>query len=346
MSSAVTLGAVGDISLAGQVAEDALAHGLDWPFEKMRAILGRADVLFGNMESVAIPPDFPREELDPAGLISALPGEEIAAALRRAGFDIMNMAANHVLDAGSIGFDYTQACLENAGIVVGGIGYSQTEARQLKVVEANGLRLGFLCYGEDSNWTLGHTNPGFAYYQLDTVLEDVRRHRPEVDALIVSIHADLEFMPTPSVPRLRNSRAIAEAGATVVLQHHPHVPQGIEMANGCLICYSLGNFVFDAHTDSYMRNNGPHTAHSFVLLAEVTQDGVARSSACRSRSRNPRSSGRRHCRERSGRRCWPTWPTSTVSCKTRSSSSAPGGRRRGNAWPPCSASSPSATSTT
>lgn len=274
MSSAVTLGAVGDVSLAGQVAEDALAHGLDWPFEKMRAILGRADVLFGNMESVAIPPDFPREELDPAGLISALPGEEIAAALRRAGFDIMNMAANHVLDAGSIGFDYTQACLENAGIVVGGIGYSQTEARQLKVVEANGLRLGFLCYGEDSNWTLGHTNPGFAYYQLDTVLEDVRRHRPEVDALIVSIHADLEFMPTPSVPRLRNSRAIAEAGATVVLQHHPHVPQGIEMANGCLICYSLGNFVFDAHTDSYMKNNGPHTAHSFVLLAEVTQDGV------------------------------------------------------------------------
>jgi poly-gamma-glutamate synthesis protein (capsule biosynthesis protein) len=232
-------------------------------------VLNRADVLFGNMESVTIPPDFPREEIDPGGMISLLPGEEAAAALRRVGFDVMNMAANHVLDAGSMGLDHTRACLESAGIVAGGVGYSQAEARQLRVIERNGLRLGFVCYGEDSNWTMGHTNPGFALYELDTVVGDVRQHRSSVDALIVSIHADLEFMPTPSVPRLRNSRAIAEAGATVILEHHPHVPQGVEMVNGSLICYSLGNFVFDAHTDEYMKNNGPHTAHSFVLLVEL-----------------------------------------------------------------------------
>jgi hypothetical protein len=274
MGGAITLGAVGDISLAGQTGEEALAQGADWPFDKMRPVLARAEVLFGNMESVAIPPEFPREEIDPNGLISPLPGEEIAGALKRAGFDVMNMAANHVLDAGSMGLDYTRACLESAGIIVGGTGYSQAEARQVKIIERNGLRLGFLCYGEDSNWTLGHTNPGFAFYELDTVVEDVRKHRASVGALIVSIHGDLEFMPTPSVPRLRNSRAIAEAGATLILQHHPHVPQGAEMVNGCLVCYSLGNFVFDAHTDAYMSDNGPHTAHSFVLVAEIGEDGV------------------------------------------------------------------------
>ena len=274
MSDVITFGAVGDVSLAGQAGADARAHGVDWLFERMRPVLGRADVLFGNMESVTIPPDFPREEIDPSGLISPLPGEEAAAALRRAGFDVMNMAANHVLDAGSMGLDHTKACLESAGIVVSGVGYSQAEARQLRVIERNGLRLGFLCYGEDSNWTMGHTDPGFALYELDAVVEDVRQQRRSVDALIVSIHADLEFMPTPSVPRLRSSRAIAEAGATMILQHHPHVPQGAEMVNGCLICYSLGNFVFDAHTDDYMRNNGPHTAHSFVLLAELGRGNV------------------------------------------------------------------------
>lgn len=274
MGDVVTFGAVGDVALAGQAGEDAQAHGADWLFERMRPVLDRADVLFGNMESVTIPSDFPREEIDPAGMVSPLPGKEAAAALRRAGFDVLNMAANHVLDAGSVGLDCTRACLESAGIVAGGVGYSQAEARQLRVVERNGLRLGFLCYAEDSNWTMGHTNPGFALYELEAVLEDVRRHRDSVDALIVSLHADLEFMPTPSMPRLRSSRAIAEAGATLILEHHPHVPQGVEMVNGCLICYSLGNFVFDAHTDAYMSNNGPHTAHSFVLLAEVGRGAV------------------------------------------------------------------------
>jgi poly-gamma-glutamate synthesis protein (capsule biosynthesis protein) len=240
----------------------------------MGPTLARADVLFGNMGSVAIPDDYPRDQIDPAGLVSLLPGHEGAAALKRAGFDFMNMAANHVLDAGRVGMDHTRACLEGAGLVTGGIGYTQEEARQLRTVERNGLRFGFLCYGEDSNYTLGHTNPSYAYYELDTVIEDVRRCRSAVDVLVVSLHADLEFMPTPAVPRLRNSRAIAEAGATLLLQHHPHVPQGVEMVRGCLICYSLGNFVFDAHTSAYMRENGPHTAHSFVLLAGVGKDGV------------------------------------------------------------------------
>jgi hypothetical protein len=274
MPQTITFGAVGDISFARETGDEAEKHGPDWLFERMRPQLARADVLFGNMESVAIPPDYPRGEIDPRGLVSLLPGEEGAAALSRAGFHFMNMAANHVLDAGRTGLDYTKQCLEAAGLVTGGVGYSQEEARQLKVIERNCLRLGFLCYGEDSNYTLGHTRPSYAYYELETVLEDVRRHRSEVDALIVSLHADLEFMPTPSVPRMRNSRAMAEAGATMILQHHPHVPQGVEMVRGCLTCYSLGNFIFDAHTREYLKQNGPHTAHSFLLLAELGKDGV------------------------------------------------------------------------
>jgi len=106
------------------------------------------------------------------------------------------------------------------------------------------------------------------------VLEDVAKHKDAVDVLVVSIHADIEFMPTPSVPRLANFRAIANAGADIILGHHPHVPQGCEMIDGCLIAYSLGNFIFPAHSSGYMKGNGPHTAHSFLLLAEVTKDGV------------------------------------------------------------------------
>ncbi|MEW6355021.1 MAG: CapA family protein [Planctomycetota bacterium] len=273
-SDMITFGAVGDIAFRGETDKQVSLHGAGWPFEKMLPHLHRADLLFGNMESVAIPPDFPENQIDPAGLISRLPAEEIAAAIRRAEFDFMNLAANHVLDAGRLGMDYTKKTLEDAGLVTGGVGYSQAEARALKVIERGGIAFGFLCYGEDSNYTLGHTSPSYAYYEREAVVEDVRKHKGEVDVLVVSIHADLEFMPTPSVPRMRNSRAIAEAGAKIILQHHPHVPQGIEFMHGCLIAYSLGNFVFQAHTSEYMKNNGPHTAHSFLLLAEVGKDGV------------------------------------------------------------------------
>jgi hypothetical protein len=274
MQKSITFGAVGDVAFHRAIGEAMLRQGIDWPFARVRDVLGRADLLFGNMESVVLPPGYPANEVDPDGLISPLSGDQAAQALRDAGFDFMNMAANHVLDAGTVGMFHTQQCLREAGIATAGVGLTQLEARQLSVLERNGIRFGFLCYCEDNNYSLSTRGPCHAYYDVDTVVEDVQKFTSSVDVLVVSIHADIEFMETPSVPRRDNSRRIADAGAKIVLEHHPHAPQGIEMHNGCLIAYSLGNFVFNSHTSSYMKNNGPHTAHSFVLLAKVTAEGV------------------------------------------------------------------------
>jgi len=273
MSDIVTFGAVGDVAFTGETEERMVEHGCDWPFERVRHLLERADVLFGNMESVAIPGDYPEDEIDSAGMVSRIGGPEGAAALKRAGFDFMNLAANHVLDAGTVGMFHTRECLEAAGLATGGVGAKQAEARRLITLEKAGLRFGFLCYGEDSNYTLGTTGPCYAYYELDSVLADVAAARAAVDVLVVSIHADIEFMPTPSVPRLENSRRIARAGADIVLGHHPHVPQGVEMVGGSLIAHSLGNFVFNAHTSGYMKSHAPRTASSFVLLVEIGSGG-------------------------------------------------------------------------
>jgi len=270
----VTFGAVGDIAFHRGMAASLAANGLDWPFARVRPVLERARLLFGNFEFPFLPPGFPPQERDPGAALSVVPGPEGAQALCRAGFDFLNLAANHVLDAGSTGLDYTRACLQEAGIHTGGVGYSQDEARRMEVIERDGLTFGFLCYAEDGNWTLGATSPGPAYYELETVLQDVAKRRDEVDILVVSIHADLEFLPVPAPVRLANSRRIAKAGADIILEHHPHVPQGVEMAGGALIAYSLGNFVFGAHSDDYMKRHGPETAQSYVLLVDVDGDGV------------------------------------------------------------------------
>ena len=102
----------------------------------------------------------------------------------------------------------------------------------------------------------------------------MKKLRPQVDILVLSLHADLEFMETPAVWRRDMSRRLAQAGADLILEHHPHVPQGVERVGKTLIAYSLGNCFFDAHVDGYMKDNGPHTGHSFVLKVALSKEGI------------------------------------------------------------------------
>ncbi len=266
-----TFGAVGDLSFAGKMADATAAGGPAWPFERVQPYLREADILFGNMESVLLPPDYPDEQRDPKGMFSQF---DCTPSLQAGGFDFLNLATNHILDGGTVSMFHTRNTIEKAGIATGGVGRTQKTARKLRVLERNGLTFGFLCYCQDMNWILGAKGPGHACYEVDKVIEDVRAHRKEVDVLVASIHADIEFVDTPSVSRWQEFRSIADAGATLVLGHHPHVPQGIEMRNGSLIAYSLGNFLFPAHSSAYQRDNSPHTASTFVLLADVERKKV------------------------------------------------------------------------
>jgi hypothetical protein len=96
----VVFGAVGDINLSGTVASPAFTDGFDWAFQKMLPHLRKAELLFGNLESVVAPPDYPADQIDPKGLIGRC---DCAPALKRAGFGVLNLAQNHILDAGTRG---------------------------------------------------------------------------------------------------------------------------------------------------------------------------------------------------------------------------------------------------
>lgn len=267
----VTFGAVGDIAFCDEPGRYMQSRGAGWLLERVRPVLSQADVLFGNMESVTLPPDYPDEAIYSRGMVTKYDG---TPAVAEAGFDFLCLANNHVLDGGTAGMFHTKRLLERRGIAVGGVGRTEAEARRLVTLDKAGLRWGFLCYCEDCNYTFSSRGPGFAYYTREAVLEDIRRARPRVDVLVVSLHADLEFAETPCPERLANGRDFARAGATLVLMHHPHVPQGVERIGRSLVAYSLGNFAFDSHTSHYMKRNGPYTCLSFLLLAEVSRRGV------------------------------------------------------------------------
>lgn len=261
----VLLGACGDISFKTRLEKHVKEKGIGFAFEEVRQSMKKADILFGNSESLFLPDSHePRE-----GLICS---DSVAPCLKDGGFHILNLANNHLLDCGSFGLLHTYNTISDLGIEILGAGRNEEEATGLKVITRKGMKFGFLGYQEPNDCTYEGGGGRMAYFRLEEALEDIKRCKPLVDLLVVSFHGDMEFNPSPSLVKVNFCRTMAEAGADIILCHHPHVPQGVEYWNGSLIAYSLGNFAFD--TTGYMMNGYPHTARSHIFFVEVTDGKI------------------------------------------------------------------------
>ena len=274
----VRLIAVGDICLARGVKQTIEKHGADFVFAEVKSVLQRGDLLFGNLECVISRPGRP---LDPARVDMLAPAS-CAAALTRAGFTVLNIANNHIMDYGTVGLQETLASLEAKKILPLGAGADEGSARTPVLIEKKGLMIGFLGYADNSTGhssrkdpSAGRGRPGIAAYNEKKILADVSRLREKADLIIVSLHADLEFSEYPAPGRVRFCRRLIDSGVRVVLQHHPHVPQGMERYRGGLIVYSLGNFVFPVAGNEYLTANSPYCDKSFILDVSLAQDRVA-----------------------------------------------------------------------
>ena len=221
-----------------------MAHnGRGYPFAAMRTLLRSADVTFGNLECCAstrgkpIPKQF-NFRANPADV----------KVLAENGFTIVSLANNHAWDFGWDALSDTVACVRKTGVETVGAGANRMEAHRLVVVKKKGLRIGFLAY-------LGlipalvaesDTQPTLSMASVEAITREVQAARSQVDVLLVSLHAGQEGAAGPT-PRQRSfAQAAIDAGADMVIGHHPHVRQPLVMYKGKPICYSLGNFVFSA----------------------------------------------------------------------------------------------------
>ncbi len=263
-SDTVTLAAVGDISFHGAPEKSIREKGASGFFRDVAASLSKADIRFGNQESVLLDRRFPSARIR----ANALSSSDIAAgSLVEAGFDVMSAASNHSLDCGRAGLKSTVRVLESAGIVPVGAGSVSGKLRSPHVVKVKDERLGFLSYLESNNCTHESAPDMISYFRGEETFEEVRRASEKVDCLVVSLHADMEFQPAPSMFKVDICRKLASAGAGLVLCHHPHVPQGVEKHGNSLIAYSLGNFAFDICP--YQRGGSPQVFRSQILFVEI-----------------------------------------------------------------------------
>lgn len=254
----------------------------DFFFEPARAVLQAADIVVGHVETPytlrgkELQSDIPAEATDPAKI----------AALARAGFHAASLAGNHVYDCGDEGVEDTIATLNANEIVTFGAGSNLDAARQPGVLKRGGKTFGFLsynCVGPKDSWAtarkggcayvhvLSHyeqegANPGgpplrytFATPDsLDAMQADIERLRSQVDVLTVALHKGLVHTPAQLAMYERPvAKAAIEAGADIVIGHHPHILRGIELYKGKPIFHGLGNFVTVTHALNVEANAHP-----------------------------------------------------------------------------------------
>ncbi|TEB07721.1 Capsule biosynthesis protein CapA [Pelotomaculum schinkii] len=242
----VCLVAVGDIMLSRGVAGEIKEHGDDprHPFLQIEKYLKSGDIVFGNLENPITPG---REIMMPEMTLRADPGVEIA--LKDAGFTVLSLANNHLPDFGSQGVLDTVRYLNNAGIGHTGAGETEEEAFAAEFIEVKGLRVAFLAFTDPAivpdSYPARSDHPGVAFLNQEKMRAAVRYAGEKADFVVVSMHAGTEYETRPDLAQTRLARLAVDAGADLVLGHHPHVVQKIEKYKGKYIFYSLGNFVFD-----------------------------------------------------------------------------------------------------
>ncbi|MCC7203517.1 MAG: CapA family protein [Phycisphaeraceae bacterium] len=166
------------------------------------------------------------------------------------GFDVVDMANNHVKDYGPESMLETVELARRHGLGVVGVGRSLEEAWQPLFVERHGLRVGLLAVAENEFSNATPEEAGAGPLHLGPVCVRVSTARQQCDLLVVFIHGGNEFCPIASPRMVRDYRAIAESGADAVIGHHAHTVQGMEVHQGVPIIYNLGNFLFWAPASS------------------------------------------------------------------------------------------------
>ena len=240
-----TLVAVGDILLGrslGVLMQESGNYSM--PFEHIQREISAADIAFANLEGPFCgEPPYPGE-----GMIFRVRPAAMAG-IQHAGFAVLSVANNHFANGGDACMRFSLERLHAAGIATAGAGETYQEAHRPAILVRHGVRFAFLGYTyADRNDTPEAVHAVIAGRNPERVREDVRAALAHADAVIVSLHDGTEYAARVAPETVEFCHAAIDAGAALVLGHHPHVPQRTEHYHDGWIFYSLGNFVFQQYT--------------------------------------------------------------------------------------------------
>lgn len=293
----ITINFVGDVMLARNIGGYIQQGNADHIFDLVHDDLASSDLTVANLESCLTNATISH----PTKPIKFKGHPDNAAALVAGGIDIVTLANNHMYDYLYPGILETQQTLTNHNILYSGAGNNEYEASQPLLVNKNGRVLAFLS-SSDRNGSYNnyqpylqsaYNKPGFYNLQPSTLFNQLKDVDNIADFKIVQMHAGSEYSlkpgadydkqsnndffnnpePDESAPKIDiphiwdiDLRHYAiDNGADLVIVHHSHIIQGLELYQGKLIAHSLGNFVFDLN-----RND---TKATMILKTSLNDSG-------------------------------------------------------------------------
>ncbi|WP_047805994.1 CapA family protein [Pelagerythrobacter marensis] len=193
---------------------------------------------------------------------------ELAETLAWAGVDYAAQGNNHVYDYLDQGLADTLAAVAAAGLGYSGAGFDRAAAIAPWRTQVGGTDWSFLSFvgwegRAQPNQVAEDAKGGAALGDDATIVETVQAESSANRSVVVQYHGSREYSPEPTEESRRRMFAAIDAGADLVIGHHPHVLQGFEFHRGQLIAYSLGNFLFDQYI---------HETQASMLL-KVWMDG-------------------------------------------------------------------------
>jgi poly-gamma-glutamate synthesis protein (capsule biosynthesis protein) len=235
--------AVGDIMLSRAVEQKMIEYNdYKYPFLETAEITNKMDIVFGNLEATIIEGRVIKSgemifRADPKSIIG----------LKLAGFNILNLANNHIMNFGKSGLESTIRNLDENNILHIGAGIGEEKIYKSVIRDVKGIKFAFLgfTYNSDQRKSSGGEVYGVADMEIEKMKESVEKAKSENDIVIVSMHAGTEYKISSSYFQENFARNAIDAGADLIIGHHPHVVQNVEKYKEGYILYSLGNFVFD-----------------------------------------------------------------------------------------------------
>ncbi|MCK4420728.1 CapA family protein [candidate division WOR-3 bacterium] len=238
----LSIAAVGDIMMGSTYPVSRLPQDSGrMLFKETAEILKNADIAFGNLEGTLCDGGKSSKDINKGYYFAFRTPTTFGINLKDAGFDVMNLANNHARDFGPYGESSTKKTLESLKI-----DYLDCDGK-IAVFNINGMDIAFIgfYYGSCEN-SLLNTN------SAKIKIKDLSK---KYEIVVVSFHGGREGKNALHVRNkpeyyygesrgnvVEFAHSVIDAGADLVIGHGPHVPRGLEIYNGRLIAYSLGNF--------------------------------------------------------------------------------------------------------
>ena len=239
---------VGDIMLDRDVEGSIYANGAgDWryPFFYIADLTAGADIAFANLEG-----NLSDKGANQGSIYSFRIDPRALEGLIYAGFDVLSLANNHSLDYGPTALFDTINRLNQVGIKTSGAGKNEETANAPAIFElSDGTKIAYLAYTDlyPKSFEATPTSAGISHYSEELIIQAIQKAKAETgaDLVVVSLHWGYEYELEPANQQRILAHELIDAGADLIIGHHPHVVQPVEKYKDGIIVYSLGNFIFD-----------------------------------------------------------------------------------------------------